>query len=137
MRSFIFSSFVLIFALLAGCDKSMVNDSAGNTITATTKTGSWMTTYMENNVAVDIGNVMITFDGTGGLVADKDGTKHAGTYTESKTASTHTFTLRITTNDPALLKVNRKWKVTGVTEYLIDCKDDDTSSNATINFMKH
>jgi len=131
--------FLLLIAIaFTGCDKSEVNKTGEQMpVTNAVKTGNWMVLYFENNAAMDIGLTFLKFSTTGSLVATIDGTDYSGTWTEANTGGNNTLTINISTNDTKLQRANRTWKVTNVSEYLIDLKDSNTTSNATVQLMKH
>ena len=132
-------AFLLLAATFTSCDKSEVGKTKQETfpVTDAVKTGDWMIIYLENNASVDVGLTFLKFGSTGSLVATKDGVAFNGTWTETNTGGNNLLTINITTTDAKLLKANRAWKVTGVTEYFIDLKDSNAAGNATVQLMKH
>ena len=132
-------AFLLLTATFTSCDKSEVNKAKQETfpVTDAVKTGDWMVIYSENSATVDVGLTFLKFSNTGSLVATKDGVPFNGTWTETNTGGNNVLTINITTTDTKLLKANRIWKVTGVTEYFIDLKDSNAAGNATAQLMKH
>ncbi|HVG16378.1 MAG TPA: hypothetical protein VM935_15510 [Chitinophagaceae bacterium] len=135
---FLSAFFLVVTFLLSGCDKSEVNANQDpKQISSALKTGNWMILIMENNIVLEGADTFLKFNEAGTLVATKDGASCNGTWTETNTTGTKTFTLNIATSDVVLKKANRAWKVSGIAEHYIDLKDDNAPGNITAQLMKH
>ena len=123
---------------MAACNKTEAEkpEPGPMPVTNMVKTGDWMVTYMENNVMVDVGLIFLKFDASGTLVATKNGAYYNGTWTEANTAGNNTLSLSISATDAKMQKLNKKWGVTDVSEYIINLKDPD-ANHVTVQLMKH
>ena len=128
---------MLIYFTLTSCSKSE-DEKEQITISSAVKTGDWMLLYFENGNSIDIGNAtFLKFNSSGSLIATMDGTPYNGTWIEGNTGGNTTLTLNISTNDTKLVKANKIWQMTSITEGYITFKEASTTGNSTLHLMKH
>lgn len=130
--------FFLLFAFtISSCDKSgAAKDAEALPVTAIITNGSWLMTYTESGVEIDMGTTTTTFTKDGKVIANKNGSKFNGTWSEVRNDSEHTLTINFTTSDPNLLKTNGKWQIIIATASHIDITDPDLNKRHTVHFNK-
>ena len=134
LKNAIFFALTLAFT---SCDKSETAKHAeALPVTAIIKNGTWVMTYTEGGINIDLGTTNATFSDGGKVVITKNATTYNGTWKEMKTESVHTLALNINTDDTALFRVNGSWKVIIATSTHIDITDPDLNKRHTVHLNK-
>ena len=138
----ILSLALIATTLIASCTRQVStpsNGNDGNSVNNTSVAGDFAITRFTDNSSgddksVDFDGYSFTFTKDGKIIATKGSSTEEGTYTEKPSHEGEGAKLEISFSSQALKEISKSWLIVTISDTEIDLRDDDPSSNETLQF---